>query len=268
MTFQPVLPLTGYPGWRFLERTADAQQAQLAKSQPIQRETDYFRENISSISSANDLVNDRRLLAVALGAFGLDADINNRAFIRKILEDGTQAQDALANRLADNRYAAFSRAFGFGDSPVPRTVLSRFPAEIIQRFESQQFAQAIGAQNNDLRLASNVRSGIADVMAGNATNNGRWFAMMGSAPLRAVFQTALGLPEAVAGIDIDRQLEIFQERGRSVFGTDDIKEIASPAQQEKLIRLFLIRSEANSLAATTAASTALALLQSAPRLSG
>ena len=103
MSFQPVIPLTGYLGWRFLERTSDAQQDIFAKSQPVQRATDHFREKIGKVNSAADLVNDRQLLSVALGAFGLDADINNRAFIQKVLEDGTLSQDALANRLADNR---------------------------------------------------------------------------------------------------------------------------------------------------------------------
>ncbi|EBA13830.1 DUF1217 domain-containing protein [Roseobacter sp. CCS2] len=266
MSFQPVLPLQGYIGWRFLERTAEAQQTAFSNSAPIQRATDYFRENIGDVRTASDLVNDRQLLSIALGAFGLDDDINNRAFIQKILEDGTVAQDALANRLADNRYADFSAAFGFGDSPIPRTVLGRFPTEIIDRFEAQQFARAIGEQNNDMRLASNVNSGVADIVAGNATNTGRWFSIMGNAPLREVFQTALGLPNSLAGIDIDKQREVFQERALSVFGTDDVAQIATPKQEEKLIRLFLIRSEANDLAASSAGTTALTLLQSAPRL--
>jgi len=265
VNFEPVLPLTGYVGWRFLERTMDAQQEAFASSRPVERATDYFRENIGNVRTANDLVNDRQLLSVALGAFGLDDDINNRAFIQKVLEDGTEAQDALANRLADNRYADFSRAFGLGDGPPPRNTLDNFPAEIVDRFESQQFARAIGEQNNDLRLATNVNSGVADVVERNTTNAGRWFSIMGNAPLREVFQTALGLPSSIASIDIDKQLAVFQDRARSVFGTDDIAQIATPDQQESLIRLFLVRSEANDLATTTAGATALALLQSAPR---
>lgn len=268
MTFQPVIPLTGYAGWRFLERTAETQQSVFASSQPIQRATDYFRENIGTVRTASDLVSDRQLLSVALGAFGLDDDINNRAFIQKVLEDGALAQDALANRLADSRYAEFSRAFGFGDGPVPRTVLSSFPTRIIDKFEEQQFARAVGAQNNDLRLAANVNSGVEGLLEGNSTNNGRWFAMMGNAPLRQVFQIALGLPDGLASVDIDRQLEAFQERARAVFGTDDMAQIAVPEREEKLIRLFLIRSDANAFSATTAGSTALTLLQSASRLSG
>lgn len=265
MSFQPIVPLTGYVGWRFLERTLETQQDTFAASQPVARATDYFRENIANVRTADDLVSDRQLLSVALGAFGLDDDINNTAFLRKVLDDGTLADDALANRLSDSRYAEFSRTFGFGDLPVPKTGLSTFPDEIISRFETQQFARAVGEQNNDLRLAMNVGSGIDDILASNTTNTGQWFSVMGNAPLREVFQTALGLPSSISSIDVDRQREIFEERAQSVFGTDQVADLADPAQQEKLIRLFLIRSEANDIAAFSGSSTALTLLQSVPR---
>lgn len=262
MSFQPVVPLTGYVGWRFLERTSDAQQTAYANSAPVARATDYFRENIGKITTAADLVADRQLLSVALGAFGLDEDINNTFFIRSILEQGTLRDDALANRLADTRYASFARAFGFGDVFPPRTVLSDFPDEIVSQYQSAQFARAVGDQNNDLRLAMNVSTGMAEVLDAVSTNRGRWFSIMGNPPLREVFQTALGLPPSIASIDLDQQRAIFEERATAVLGSGDVGALADPAAQEKLIRLFLVRSEAAQISAASGASTALTLLQS------
>ena len=266
MSFQPVVPLTGYVGWRFLERTLDKQQAAFAESQPISRATDYFRANIGNIRTAADLVGDRQLLSVALGAFGLDDDINNRFFIRKILEDGTISDDALANRLADSRYAEFSRIFAFGDRPIPRTGLIGFADDIIARFEKRQFERAVGEQNNDLRLAMNVSSGVADIVKGARSDTAQWFSVLGNAPLRNVFQTALGLPASISSIDLDKQLEIFRERAASVLGSDKLADFANPAFQDKLVRLFLVRAEAAAITATSGGSTALTLLQSMPRL--
>ncbi len=266
MNFQPVVPLTGYVGWRFLERTLENQQTAFAESQPVSRATDYFRDNIANVRTAEDLVGDRGLLSVALGAFGLDDDIDNRFFIRKILEDGTVADDALSNRLADNRYSDFSRAFSFGDGPVPRTGFLGFADEIIDRFEARQFERAVGEQNNDLRLAMNVSTGLSDIISSTSSNNARWFSVMGNAPLRNVFETALGLPGSIASIDLDQQLQVFQERSKSVLGTDQLSDFSDPSQQEKLIRLFLIRAEAGGIGATSGGSTALILLQSTPRL--
>ena len=84
--FRPAVPAAGLPGWAFLSRTASAQQAAHASSSTLQRDTAYFRANIGSIQSAEELVSDRRLLSVALTAFGLEDDLQNRFFIRKILE--------------------------------------------------------------------------------------------------------------------------------------------------------------------------------------
>lgn len=262
MNFQPVVPLSGYVGWRFLERTVETQQEAFNESQPVQRATDYFAENIGKIRTAEDLVNDRQLLSVALGAFGLDEDINNKFFIQKILEGGTTDDEALANRLSDNRYADFSEAFGFGELAIPGNLLPGFSEDIINRYETKQFERAVGDQNNDLRLAMSLDSGIADVINRTDNANAQWFSIMGNAPLRTVFQTALGLPISIASIDLDTQLEIYQDRARSVFGTDDLADFTDPDKQEELIRIFLIRSEAANFNAASSGSTALTLLQS------
>lgn len=261
MSFQPVLPLSGYAGWLFLERTMDTQRATFNESTEVVRATDSFRERIGSIQTAEDLMNDRELLSVALGAFGLDDDINNTFFIRKVLEDGTIEPDALANRLADNRYADFSKAFGFGDPGLPRTNFSFFADEIIDRYEAEQFERAVGEQNNDMRLALNLGPALADVVSGNSSNNGRWFGMMGNTPLRNMFQTALGFSSSFAAIDLDQQLDQFKSRAEATFGTSDMAELSSPENQEKMIRLYLLRTETNAISASSGASVALSLLQ-------
>lgn len=266
MSFQPVLPQTGYVGWRFLQRTIDTQQASFNESVPVKRATDHFREKIGSIRTADDLVKDRGLLRVALGAFGLDDDINNTYLIKKILLDGTTSPDALSSKLSDKRYAAFAREFGFGEGELPRTGLTFFAEKITRLYEKKQFEVAVGDQDNDLRSALNLASGLGDIVAGTSSNNARWFQIMGNPPIRAVFETALGLPSALARLNIDQQLDNFKSRAQTTFGTDQVGDLATPEQEEKLVRLFLIRSEAKATAATSAGSVALTLLQNAPRL--
>lgn len=262
MTFQPVVPLSGYSGWLFLERTADTQRAAFNESAPVVRVTDNFREKIGQITTAEDLVNDRELLSLALGAFGLDDDIGSTFFIRKVLEDGTGEPEALANRLADPRYSALSDAFGFGGlGGVARTGLSFFADEIIDRYEAKQFEVAVGEQDNDMRLALNLAPGLDDVIESGGSNNAQWFGMMGNAPLRNMFQTALGFPSSFASVDLDQQLEQFQDRARATFGTDQLADFATAENQEKMIRLYMLRSEANAFATTSSASVALSLLQ-------
>jgi hypothetical protein len=260
--FQPILPLTGYVGWRFLERTQEAQEAVFSKSQPIAHATDNFREKISAITSAADLVADRSLLSVALGAFGLDEDIDNKFYIQKILSEGTTSTDSLANRLSDKSYAALSSAFGFGDPGGPFTGLSGFANRIVARYETKQFQRAVGDQNNDMRIALSLKEGLADISLQNTSKNAQWFAVMGSSPVRAVFETALGLPSSIAQIDIDQQLTSFKNRAQKIFGTDSISDFSDPEKQEKLVRMYLIRSEANASSGLSSSNIALSLLQS------
>lgn len=265
MSFQPILPMTGYVGWRFLQRTLDSQQQTFNDSAPVKRATDYFREKIGSIRTAEDLVANRRLLEVALGAFGLEDDLDNRFFIQKVLSEGAASSDALASKLSDKRYAAFSEEFGFGEAGLPRTGLASFPEKITALYERHQFEKAVGDQDDDLRSALNVSAALDDIVTSTKSNDARWFSIMGNAPVRAVIQTALGLPSSIAQLDIDLQLDAFKNRADATFGSNEVGNFADPDQQEKLIRLFMIRSESNAFAASNSSSLALTLLQSMPR---
>ena len=112
--FVPAVPSGGLTGWAFLSRTAEAQKTAHAASSVQTREANYFREKIGSVRTAEGLVADRRLLSVALTAFGLEADLPNRYFVRQVLESDPSDKDALAFRLADPRYGDLAKAFGFG----------------------------------------------------------------------------------------------------------------------------------------------------------
>ena len=258
MSFAPVIPAGGLTGWAFLNRTIVSQKKAFAADPAVQREAAYFRDNIAKARTADDLLADRRLLTVALGAFGLDGDINNRAFLRKILQDGTFEPGALGNRLADKRYLEFSAAFGFGDFPVANTQRSDFADRILKSYETRRFEKAVGGQSDAMRLALNAERELAQIAARPISENGKWFTIFGSPPLRTVFQTAFALPGNVAAIDIDKQLGIFKERAERVFGASDPATFADPRQVEKLIRLFLVRSDVQS---PSAASPALSLLR-------
>lgn len=261
MSFQPVVPLSGIAGWSFLQRTYDSQFAAFNASPQLQRDTDYFRENISNVLTAEDLVSDRRLLSVALGAYGLADDIDNRAFVQRILEDGTEARDALANRLADERYKSFSDALGFGPNQIPQTILPGFAERVIGLYETQQFEQAVGAQDETMRIALFAQRELADLAQSGKSMDAQWFSIMGLPPLRSMMETALGLPASFGQIDIDKQLEVFRDKARQKLGTDNIAELVQPENLDRLTTTYLARSQINSFGLnTSSASIALSLL--------
>lgn len=256
MTFQPVLPLSGHAGWRSLSRSAEAQTARLRESPPMRRLADHFRAHIGKAETASDLVADRRLLEVALGAFGLKADLNARAFIQKVLEGGTLRPDALANRLADKRYAALALEFGYGDLGA-RTGLPGFADRILARYERQTFQEGVGERDGAMRLALNLGPALEELAERTGSANAQWYSVIGSAPLRQVFQTAFGFPPAFAALDVDRQLADYKARAAAM-GAKAPSDFLDPAMQDRLLRLYFLRSEGS---APAAASPVLALLR-------
>jgi hypothetical protein len=262
MSFQPVLPLGGLAGWGFLKRTMERQQA-VQQAAPVQkRDEAYFREKIGKIDSAEQLVSDKRLLRIALTAFGLEADVNSKAFVQKILEGGTLKEGSLANKLADKQYQKFSAAFGFGDFSVPRTKISTFPDEILTQFRARSFEAAVGVQNNTYRLALNAERELPILAARPISDTAKWYSLLGNAPMREVVQTALGLPKSFASIDLDQQVSVLKTRAEAAFGSSAISQFTDPAKMEGLIRRFMFRSEVQELGAgNSPASIALTLLR-------
>jgi hypothetical protein len=260
MTFTAAVPFAGYAGWAFLRRTQAAQTEAIAASPVNARDEAYFREKIGSIRTAEALVDDRRLLRVALTAFGLEADLDSRFFIRKVLEDGTLNTDALSNRLADSRYRDFSAAFGFGDFATPRTVLSDFPDRILGPWRARQFEASVGQQDETLRLALNAARELPALAAKGSSETSKWFAVMGNAPLRRVFEGALGLPSSFGVLDIDKQREMLADKAERAFGAPTVSQFTDPAQVEALVRRYLARAQAESFVAGPG-TAALTLLQ-------
>lgn len=244
--FQPVVPFGGLGGWRFLQETYDSQFKVFTESAQLQRDTDYFRENIGDIETPEQFVADRRLLTVALGAFGLESDINNRYFIRKILEEGTTNEDALANRFTDKRYAELSDAFGFGPGEYLKVGDQTFVEAIIDRFESISFEVATGQQNESMRFALYAERALGPLAAEDNSNNAKWYTIMGEPPLRKLFETALNLPSAFGQIDIDQQLTVFKKRAKQVFGSEDVNQFSDPQKVQDLITKYIVREQINS----------------------
>ncbi len=174
MPFAPVVPFGGLAGWQVLERTLGRQQEQFNKSPDLQREIDYFKENIGNVTSTAEFVGDRRLLAVALGAFGLSGEINKQAFVRKVLDEGTVDPQSFANRLGNTDYLEFAKTFSFGNEGgfVPTT--NRIN-DIADKSLELQFEEAVGETDPSMRLALNFKREMTELASRDISENAGWF---------------------------------------------------------------------------------------------
>jgi Protein of unknown function (DUF1217) len=269
MSFTPTIPMAGLAGWRFLERTEAAQRAAFEKGPQLAREIAYFKENIGKVASAEELVKDRRLLKVALGAFGLEAELDKKAFVRKVLEGGTDDPRSFANRMSEPAYRKLAEAFGFGNAGGPKVGKAGFADGVADQYRIRQFEVAVGNVDDSMRLALNFRREIAELANAAAPgDNGKgWLSVIGSRPLRTVFEKAFGLPREFVNLDIDRQREILRDRARSVLGDGSLAAFKDPEAVEKVIARFQVRMQIEA-GPSAVSSPALTLLQNAGSSAG
>ncbi|MEL6582737.1 MAG: DUF1217 domain-containing protein [Pseudomonadota bacterium] len=261
MSFAPIIPATGVSALRLIDQVGPAQEARFAQTGEVARLADAFREKIVTITSAADLVADRSLLAVALGAFGLEEELGKRAFLRKVLEEGS-GSESFSARLADSRFQEFSAAFGFGDLTGPRIVTSTAANEVADRFVTQRFEAAIGENDPALRLALNFRREAAEIANSATADVAGWYQFLGQAPLRSVLEGAFGLSSSFSQLDLDRQITILSERTQALTGSGNPSTFQDPANVELLLERFMAL-ESSTSAGSSVTSPALTLLQAA-----
>jgi hypothetical protein len=244
MTFAPVLPLGGAPGWALLQRVEDSQRQAFEARPDVTREAARFAELIPQAVTAEDLVSDRRLLRVALTAFGLEEEIDKRALIQKALESDPSDPQSFANRLVDRRYRDLAAAFGYGSILGPKVLDAGFAETITSSYRERRFELAVGDSDPNLRLALNARRELARISQTSTAEDAGWFQVLGDRPLRAVVEGALGLPAAFSQLDVDRQKATLEDRLQSAFGAPSPKAFEDPELLDGFIRRFLVRAEA------------------------
>lgn len=149
----PVIPVSGVGGLRFLEETEDQQIEALKNDAEVKRDVEYFKNNIASATSSDALLADRRLLEVALTAYGLESEIDKTAFIKRVLDEGTESDTAMANRLNDQRWTQFAEDFGYGNVNSGGRV-SAFQAAVELRFRPDGAADPFENALSDADIAT------------------------------------------------------------------------------------------------------------------
>lgn len=100
--------------YRLIAKDLPASLSRKAAEPTVAREIAYYEAHIGQVKSVDDLLGDQRLYAYAMKAYGLEDMTYAKAFMRKVLEEGAASAASFANRLADDRYTAFAKAFSFG----------------------------------------------------------------------------------------------------------------------------------------------------------
>lgn len=277
MTFTPLIPSSGVAGWNFLQSSYDRQYDAFVQSGQLKSESEYFAEEIGKVTSSDDLLNDRRLLQVAVKAFGLEEEINYRALLQRALNEGTSAKDALANTMNDERYVEFSNAFGFGPGQSPMTSDSKAMEAVVNKFQSASFEEAVGEVDETMRTALFAKramievfgepdendfsqlsvkeralrefdlsmkeiNGAIDDVPGVTSVQDQWEDIIQRDTLTDFFNTTLRMPAAASGLEDDELIQAYQDRAKIVFGTDDPTVFFSAENKDVLVAAYKTRA--------------------------
>lgn len=119
----------------------------------IKREATYFRENISKVSSGEELMNDYRLYNFAMKAFGLEEQIYAKGLMKKVFDGGVKDPKSMANLLTDSRFKEIASAFGFAETGNLNMLITSNVEKIVQRYMQLELEIQTGESNQGVRLA-------------------------------------------------------------------------------------------------------------------
>ncbi|MFC4173644.1 DUF1217 domain-containing protein [Microvirga sp. GCM10011540] len=189
----------------------------------IARETKYYLENIGKVKSVDDLLGDHRLYSFAMKASGLEDMIYAKGFIRKILTEGIDSENAFANRLADKRYKEFATTFNFVRYGPVTTTFERTQKGTVDNYLRQSLEASSGDEDPGVRLALYFSRKAAEIKNS--------FDILADPALLQVVQVALSLPEETAMGNIDAQAAMINHKL-------DIESLKDPKGLERFLARF------------------------------
>jgi hypothetical protein len=215
--------MTTISSYRQLAANLPATLERTARLPEVKREADFFLSRIGKIKTLDAFMSDDRVYRFAMQAFGLDDMAYAKAFMRRVLSEGADRRDSLANRLADPRYRDLVDTFNFARYGGTATTFARAQQGTVDRFVRQHLEVAAGRENEGLRLALYFQRKAPTVTSA--------YGLLADRALLKVTQVALGLPASSSSIGIDRQKAIIESKL-------DIAELKTPPQLDRLISRF------------------------------
>lgn len=206
-----------------ITRDMDASLERVSARADVQREIEYYDKTIGDIKTPEQFVADTRLFNFAMRAHGLEDMSYAKAFMLKVLKEGHDSDGAFANTLSDPRYREFAQTYDFARHGETATVFTKAQQGAIDRYIVQSLETEAGQADQGVRLALYFQR--------KAPQLESYFEILADPAISEVVRTALGLPDSIAAIDIDKQAAIIADR----LPLADLKD---PAKLEKFVERF------------------------------
>lgn len=189
---------------RIIKKDGAEMQEKFAKTKPVQKEIDYFREKVKELKTPEDLFKDRRLMQFVLSAYSMDDELQYMGRMKKILLSKLTDENSLAQKMADPRFREISQDLLMGDFGVNVLKGASKIENLVSRYITNEYEKDLGNQNPALREASYFLRKVGSV---NSSLD-----LLGDKILRSVTTYTLGLPDQIAFQSIQRQQQLIDKR--------------------------------------------------------
>ena len=189
----------------------------------VKTATAYYQANIGNVKTISQFVGNYRLLSYALQAYGLGDQINNKALITQVLQQGTTSSKALANTLPNGNWKAFANAFNFSATGTAAPSSSASVTTTTSDYVEQQLETDQGS--------SNVGVGLALYFARVAPTVTNSLQILADPNLLEVVQTIFNIPAAANASQIDQQATEIQK-------LMPVADLQNPAKLKNLVERF------------------------------
>ncbi|MBW8445721.1 MAG: DUF1217 domain-containing protein [Arenimonas sp.] len=200
-----------------------------AAQEEAEAEAEYYQETILGITSAAELLADRRLVDVVLIAKGFDPDEVTDDFLKQIFQSDLSNEKSFVNQQEGEAWAELLASFNFDtDGLLTRdsvgTVQQRGAVlEAQNLYLHQVLEEEQGNSNAGVRLAlyfERVAPTLTDA-----------YDLLGDDALLETFRVAFGFTEDFSNMDIDMQAALVEKNL-------DLSEMQDPEKMKKFLQRF------------------------------
>jgi Protein of unknown function (DUF1217) len=215
-------------GWTLLQKNSAAIEKTYAASGSDANDIAHFKAVAASITTPAALLKDYRALSFVTTAYGLGAEVNQTAILKKLMTQNPTSKSSLAQQLADPAYLKFATAMS-NWSPPPFSTKAGID-KVVAGYRESSFESSVGQDNTALQEAA--------YFSKNAVGVTQLSQLMADKPLLNVLTTALGIPSAFGALDYNQQIAILKPRV-------DMKQFATAAGVAKFVQKYLAMDQIN-----------------------
>jgi hypothetical protein len=223
-------------------------QAMTASTPAVATATAYYKANIGSVTTAAQLVNNPKLFAYAMTAFGLSDMTYAKSLMQQVLQQGTTSSAALANTLNNPNILAFAKAFDFKSNGAATTRSASATTDVVNSYVMQTLETNEGQKNPGVQLALYFQQ--------NASKIANGYDILADKKLLTVAQTALGISSYTSMENIDAQANQLNK----LLNYGDFQ---SPAKIKQFAERFAAQYDAQNQSSSTSSSYSLGMASGA-----